>query len=275
MAKTIAVTGGAGFIGRACVRLIEEHGHTPIVLDRPTTDVRDIGTLAPIVKADAVIHLAGMLGTSELWGLAETAIDVNVRGTLNVLQACKLAGASYVGITLPDVWPNIYSATKAAAIRIALGFHHDDGLPVTHIRAFNAYGPGQAHGEGHPQKIIPTFATNILAGKPIPIWGDGQQTVDLVHVEHVARCLVGAAVLPGNGQTYDAGSGKERTVLEVADMVAAATGLRLEIEHLPMRKGEIAGTHLCATDPPPYCGFDQFDSDRFIRTIVAYWPSLV
>lgn len=272
MSKTVAVTGGRGFIGSAVVRLLEERGHKPIVLDRPYCDILDPCGLEDIASVDAVIHLAGILGTSELWQEADQAIDINIKGTLNVLKACRDAGASYVGITLPDVWPNIYAATKAAALRIALGFHHDDGVPVTHIRAFNAYGIGQKYGDGHPQKIIPTFASRLLNDEPIPIWGDGEQTVDLVHVDHVAECLVGACFVPGTGQTWDAGSGHERTVIEVAEMVARAADRPLKVEYLPLRRGELPHTRLCATAPPPWCMFDHYDEARFVEAVESYRP---
>jgi hypothetical protein len=96
----------------------------------------------------------------------------------------------------------VYTATKVAATRLASAYHHTHGLPVSHVRAFNAFGPGQAHGPGHPQKIIPTFAVEAWAGRPIPIWGDGNQTVDLIHTSDLARMLVDA-IDHGDDVTFD------------------------------------------------------------------------
>lgn len=275
----VAVTGGAGFIGRSVVRQLLTEGHEPIVLDRPQCDVRIPETLSAIAEADVVIHLAGVLGTAELWDAAERAIDVNVKGTLNVLSQC-LSGTAFVGITMPDCWANIYQATKIAAQKIAHGFHRDFGVPVTHIRAFNAYGEGQPYGPGHPQKIVPTFATRIYQGTPIPIWGDGHQTVDLVHVDHIAACLIDAAVNGtddyGQGQVWDAGSGIETEVLTVAKAIQHYTGRPAFYEFLPMRAGETPNTKLCATNPPPRMGYGLSWQERnLLRSVVdSYAPAL-
>jgi UDP-glucose 4-epimerase len=273
----VAVTGGAGFIGRAvCDQL--RAAHEVVVLDRPTSDVRIPETLTAIAECDVVIHLAGVLGTAELWDSPERAIDVNVKGTLNVLTQC-LAGTAFVGITMPDCWANVYQATKIASQTLALGFHRDFQVPVTHIRAFNAYGKGQAHGPDHPQKIVPTFASRIYAGEPIPIWGDGQQTVDLVHVDHIAACLVDAAVSGsddyGHGQIWDAGTGIETQVVKVAAAVQHCIGQPAVYDYLPMRAGETPNTRLCATTPPPRLGFGEH-FDKLLGTVVeSYSPILV
>lgn len=266
----VAVSGGRGFIGREVVEQLEIAGHMPVVLDRTECDVRVPETLAPISQCDAVIHLAGVLGTAELWDTTERAIDVNIKGTLNVLAQC-LGGTAYVGISMPDCWSNVYQATKIAAQKIAIGFYRDFGVPVTHIRAFNAYGEGQAHGPGHPQKIVPTFASRIYAGEPIPIWGDGHQTVDLVHVSHIARCLIDAAVSGsddyGRGQIWDAGTGLETEVIKVAAAVQHHAGQPAFYDFLPMRAGETPNTRLCATDPPPRIGFGE-QHDKLLGPVV-------
>src|SRR3990170_3281413 len=176
----IAVTGGSGFLGRAAVQAADDAGHDVWSFDRPEKhDV--LGSLDALSDADAVVHLAGVLGTSELFDTPETAIDVNIKGTLRVLQWCRDNGAAYVGITMPPVFPPVYTATKVCSQRLATAWHQAFGVRVSHVRAFNAYGSHQAHGTGHPQKIVPTFATEAWAGRPIPVWGDGEQTVDLVH----------------------------------------------------------------------------------------------
>jgi UDP-glucose 4-epimerase len=266
----VACTGSSGFIGRAVVTQLQAAGVDVVEIDRHNGhDILETDLAALLDPCDAVIHLAGILGTSELFDAIETAVDVNVHGTLRVLRACEKTGTGYVGITMPDCWPSVYQATKLAATRLAAAFHDTTGLPVTHVRAFNAYGPGQAHGPGHPQKIVPTFATKAWAGQPIPIWGNGSQTVDLVHVDHIAACLTSVALEPlGTGQTWDAGSGTELTVLEVAELVMEVTGATA-LEHLPMRAGETPGTRLCATNPGPF-GYDTFSLTRLAETVESY-----
>lgn len=239
----IAVTGGGGFIGAATVAAAEAAGHDVWRFDR--TDGHDIlGDLSALRGADVVIHLAGALGTAELFDEPEHAVDANVTGALRILRWCEHAGAGYVAITMPDVFPSVYTATKVCAERLAQAWRLFRGVPVSTVRAFNAYGPGQKHGPGHPQKILPTFATEAWAGRPIPIWGDGEQTVDLVHAEDVGRMLVDAAG-HGDGVVFDAGTGIPVTVNDLARLVLSVTGSTAGIRYLPMRAGEVA-SHIAA-----------------------------
>lgn len=188
-----------------------------------------------------------MLGTSELLDSPEEAIEANIVGALKVLQWCRFNNASYVGITMPDSdWANVYQATKLCAMRLATTWHRNFGVPVSHVRAFNAYGPGQKHGPGHPQKFLPTFATEAWAGRPIPIWGDGEQSVDPIHVDDVARMLVDATRF-GNDDVFDAGIGYGITVNRIAQFVNRVCGQDdFNVQYHPMRPGETPKTHIQA-----------------------------
>jgi UDP-glucose 4-epimerase len=242
----IAVTGGAGFLGQATVNEAAAQGHDVWRFDRSDGD--DIlGNLHSLQGADCVIHLAGILGTAELFDNPDVAIDMNIHGALRVLQWCRFNNARYVGITMPDSnWANVYQATKLAAGRLASAWHRNFGVPVSHVRAFNAFGPGQKHGPGHPQKFLPTFAWHAWRGKPIPVWGDGLQTVAAVHVDDVARILV-QAVQYGHDETFDAGPRKGVTVKEFAQAVNLYCGQPMDnIEYLPMRPGETEHTDIHA-----------------------------
>jgi UDP-glucose 4-epimerase len=165
-------------------------------------------------------------------------VNVNVNGALHILEWCRAHQAHYVGITMPAVFPSIYTATKVAADRLATAYHHAYGIPVSHVRAFNAYGPGQAYGAGHPQKILPTFAVHAWNNRPIPVWGSGYQLVDLVHADDVGSMLVAAARYGGDDTTFDAGTGQPVTVNQLAHHVLDITGSQGGICYLPMRKGE-------------------------------------
>jgi UDP-glucose 4-epimerase len=237
----IAVTGGSGFIGQYVMERAAADGHRAWAFDR--SDGHDVledlsGLRGEDGNPDAVIHLAGILGTSELFDVAEQALKINVIGSQRVIEWCRDHGARYVGISMHSRFPSIYNATKVASREVATAYHVAFGLPVSHVRAYNAYGPGQAYGTGHPQKILPTFARLAWEGKPIPVWGDGEQSVDLVHAQDVARMLLDACYFGGNNEVFDAGTGVPVTVNEVARFVLEITGSTAGIEYLPMRIGE-------------------------------------
>lgn len=235
--KKVLVTGGSGWIGSHTCQALLRKGFIPVPFDSKTGhDVRSEEDLKLVDGCERVIHLAGILGTHELFETPHKAIDINFTGTLNVLEACKKYGASFTGITMPDVNPSLYSVTKNAAKALAESYRLSFGVPVSHVIAYNAYGPGQAVGPGHPQKIIPTFATRSWAGLPIPIWGDGQLWVDLIHVEDVGRMMVDASGY-GDGEVFDAGSGQPLSVEEVAHLVHSFSEDH-GIEWLPERLGE-------------------------------------
>lgn len=236
--KRIAVTGGSGFLGRAVVDRARSVGHSAWAFDRSTgNDV--LGPLDDLDGATHVIHLAGILGTSELFAEPERAVDVNIKGTLRVLQWCQRNGAGFTGISMPPVFPSVYTATKIAANHLARAWHNAFDVPVSLVRAYNAYGPTQAYGPGHPQKIVPTFSTLAWRNKPMPVWGDGTQTMDMIHVEDVARMMVDATDF-GGCETFDAGTGVAVTVNEFAEFVTEVTGSKAGVAHLPMRIGEEA-----------------------------------
>lgn len=267
----IAVTGGTGFIGKAVIMAGEMAGHQMMSFDR--TDGNDVlGRLNALTEfgPKSVIHLAGVLGTHELFDAAEKAVEINVIGTLRILDWCKDNNAGYVGVTMPPVFPSVYTATKVCTDRLATSWHREYGVPVSKVRAYNAFGPGQKYGEGHPQKIIPTFAVKSWRREPIPIWGDGQQTVDLIDVYQIARIMI-EATQHGDDVTFDAGSGEAMSVTQVADFVNSVTGSLIPHEYLPMRRGEIPTKIVAGGE-----GWDRLpfvphlSLDALVETINAY-----
>lgn len=258
----IVVTGGNGFIGRATIAAAVRAGHMAWSFDR-AADQDILGDLRGLAfgydtgtwqMPDVVIHLAGMLGTDELFDQAEEAVMANVVGTLRILEWCRENHVRYVGITMPPVFPSVYTATKICATRLASAWNRTEGIAVSHVRAFNAYGPHQAHGPGHPQKILPTFARCAWQGLPIPIWGDGAQVVDLVHADDVGRMLI-EATGHGDDSVFDAGTGIPVTVNELAHRVLDWTGSTAGIEYKPMRRGETANALAAAEGD----GWDRLD----------------
>jgi len=294
--KKVMVTGSGGFIGSAVVKKFKTSGVEVVEFNIPDHDVQDAEDVAAALEGcDGVVHLAGVLGTHELFDTPRLAVDVNIHGSLNVLEACRKHGAAYIGITMPQVFPSIYTSTKVATTKLASAYAHTHGLRVAHVRAFNAFGPGQAHGPGHPQKIIPTFAYNATHDLPLPIWGDGTQGVDLIHTRDLARILFDATCHATsinqysrlNDLTFDGGTAKMFTVNEVARMVNEAANGReapLNVTYLPMRRGEVP-TNIVATGEnwdvlnysnkwgeyrPKFDSFDLRDTVKFYRDYVIH-----
>ena len=270
----VLITGSAGFIGKAVSRILTNAGHNVRPFDRVSgSDVKNKYCCHEAMRGmDAVIHLAGVLGTDELFDEVQTAIDINIKGAVNILDACVAHGAKYIGITMLPVFPSIYTATKISSQRFATAYHHNYGMPVTHVRAFNAFGPGQAHGPGHPRKIIPALSVEGWSNIPLKIWGDGEQTVDLIHVNQIARIFLDALEkAPGQDEVIDAGTGEAWSVNQVADFVLDITGSISGVEHLPMRRGETPTNVVASGEGWDYLTeLPRLDRIELMKTIVAY-----
>jgi len=203
------VVGGSGFLGGALVNELCSRGDEVTVLDvKPMSttrvepwgstdvahvqgDIREPDVLRRTFRgADEVYHMAGKLGTTELERERHVAVEVNVLGTLNVFDAALDAGVGSVFLACkPNAWDNAYSITKEAAERFAFTYARDNHeMRVRCLRYFNAYGPHQALGP--VRKMIPTFAACALRGTPIPVFGDGRQTVDLILADDLARITI-------------------------------------------------------------------------------------
>lgn len=256
------VVGGSGFIGGAIVAELLRRGDEVVILDegsrRLPVAMLDQGVevlqasivdrealVAGFEGADEVYHLAGMLGTSELDDLVVKAVEVNVIGALNVFDAALEAGVPRVFYaSKPNVWLNTYSITKHASEQFAELYNENSELHVASLRYFNAFGPRQ---KLFPiRKMLPLFAALARRGLPLEVYGDGQQTVDMLFTDDLAHLTVDYTRMAPKGPAADCGSGFEMTVLDVARDINSWFGNRAGITHLPMRRGETEGTRLVA-----------------------------
>ncbi len=244
------VTGGSGFIGGYVVERLAKRGIEPVVLDLVWPDdlevtplycpgdVRDPEAVAAGMEGcSVVVHLAGVLGTDLTVDSPVETVDNNLIGTLRVLEQARRQRVRVVLINVGNDWDNPYTITKQAAVRFGLMYGREFDLPVTVVRAMNGYGPRQKADQ--TRKLVPTLICAALRGEPLPVYGDGEQEVDLVYVEDVAEILVRAALAPEpfRGQ-LDAATGQTLRVNQVARWIRELVNPDVPIAHLPMRRGE-------------------------------------
>jgi dTDP-glucose 4,6-dehydratase len=276
MSPRVLVTGGAGFIGSHFVRSLVGGrypglvGAEVVVLDLLTYagtltnltevadsvrfvrgDIRDPETVASVTAgADLVVHFAAESHVDRSIAGAADFVSTNVVGTQVLLQAARDAGVSrFVHVSTDEVygsietgaWPEThplepnspYSASKAASDLLARAFHRTHGLPVCVTRCSNNYGPHQ-----FPEKVVPLFVTNLLDGKPVPLYGDGGNVRDWLHVDDHCRAVALVAEKGRDGEVYNIGGGTELTNRELTGLLLDAVGADASmIEHVPDRKG--------------------------------------
>ena len=246
----VLITGGNGFIGRYVCEVLRERGHEPVRFDRKADsadilgDIRDaVAVSQAVAESDAVMHLAGVLGTQETVQNPEPSVQTNIMGGLNVFRAIQEYDVPAVNICGANWWmPNPYSITKKAAEMFALMANKEWGTRIALVRGLNVYGPGQ---KAYPvKKIMPNLIEPALRNEPITIYGDGTQTMDMIYVTDVAEILVDALEKPHGvyDSVLEAGTGRETSVNDLAEAVLAEFG-REAVEgetviHTKMRPGE-------------------------------------
>lgn len=260
-----AVIGARGFVGAAVVEELARRGYHVVALDRQpappshaaggsvehrSVDILDRDAIAPLLHgADEVYHFAARLGTSELEEDLRGSIHTNILGALNVFEAAVKAGVPRVFYaSKPSVWLNVYTLTKHTGEQIARLLTRYNPVQICVLRYLNIYGPGQKLFSA--RKILPVFAAQALRRLPIQVYGDGQQTMDMVYSRDVARLTVDYLGTGYCEAPCDCGTGREMTAIEVAEAVNAWFDSPAGVEHIPMRKGETPRTRLVADTGP-------------------------
>jgi dTDP-glucose 4,6-dehydratase len=272
----ILVTGGAGFIGSCFVRMVlgpkdplgasavtvldsltyagNRENLAPVDADPRLTfvqgDIRDaalVGTLVP--GQDAVVHFAAESHVDRSLSGATEFVSTNALGTQTLLDAALRKGTTFLHVSTDEVygsvtegsWPedhllqptSPYSASKACSDLIALSYHRTYGLDVRVTRCSNNYGPYQ-----FPEKIIPLFTTRLLEGQKVPLYGDGLNVRDWLHVEDHCRALLAVLRDGRAGEIYNIGAGYELTNRMLTDRLLTACGADWSMVHpAPDRQG--------------------------------------
>ena len=257
----IVVTGGAGFIGSNFVRLVlAEHPDDEItVLDKLTYagnldnlkdvagdpryrfvkgDICDAEVVgATVAGADAIVNFAAETHVDRSIDSPEDFLYTDIIGTHTLLEVVRAHGiAKMVQVSTDEVYGSIdvgsfcetdclhasspYSASKAGGDLQVLAYHTTYGTPALITRGSNTYGPYQ-----YPEKLIPLFVTNALEGEPLPLYGDGLNIRDWLHVDDHADGIEAALLLGRPGEIYNIGGGNEHTNREITTIILAELGL--------------------------------------------------
>jgi NAD dependent epimerase/dehydratase len=266
--KNVLVTGACGFIGSHLVEKLVETGANVKALvyynsfnnwgwldsinsakrdqfEVLAGDIRDFNFIKSCMKStDVVFHLAALIGIPYSYLAADSYVETNIKGTLNILQAavdCEVikivhtstsevyGSAKYVPIDErhPLQGQSPYAATKIGADMLAESFHRSFELPVAICRPFNTYGPRQS-----ARAIIPTIVTQLLyGGKQIQL-GNVDTTRDFNYVADTVSALIEIAVSDKSiGEVINVGSNKEISIFELTETLMRITGKELPIIH--------------------------------------------
>lgn len=270
--KKVLVTGGAGFIGSNLVRHLIEKGNLVTVLDNffsgyrsnldpfPTVriidgDVREKAVVESAMQGvEVVFHLAASVGNKRSIDNPIMDAEINVLGTLNVLEAArkqgvrKVVASSSAGIfgelkTIPikedhPIEPDSpYGCTKLCEEKLCLSYAKLYNIEVVCLRYFNVYGPNQrfdAYGN-----VIPIFVFRILQNESLLIFGDGDQTRDFVHVDDVVQANIRAVEALGVSGAFNIGSGSRVTINRLVEMICKQNNHSVKIEHDVERPGDV------------------------------------
>jgi len=276
------ITGGAGFIGSHLAELLLEKGSEVTIIDNLSTgrfenivhltgdprfhyaieDIRHAPVLDRLVSmCDVVYHLAAAVGVFAIVHSPIDTLEINVGGTEVVLQTARryrkkvlIASTSEVygkgvkvpfsedddrilGPTTKSRWS--YAASKELDEFLGLAYHKSAGIPVTIFRLFNTVGPRQV---GNYGMVVPRFVRWAMAGEPIQVYGDGQQTRCFANVHDVVDAItrLGASSEVA-GEVFNIGSAEEVTIEQLARAVLARTGSDSPIEFIPYEQAYEAG----------------------------------
>jgi len=278
----VLVTGAAGFIGSHAVEALLEQGHSVVGLDnlesvRARTnlrvlaahpcaqrfrfermDVRDGASVRALCRAgrfDALIHLAAVVGVRASTEQAAHYVEVNVGGSLNVLEAAKDGGVSQVVFassssvygssdrlpmceTDPSDRPQSpYAASKRAVELLGASYHHLHGLHFTALRFFTVYGT-----RNRPDMFAHQVLDHIACGRPITLYHGGQLRRDWTYVTDIVKGIVAAAQCPLDYQIINLARGEDHSLNSFVGSIERASGLEAQVHYAPAPSADMKRT---------------------------------
>ena len=271
------ITGGAGFIGCNLARFILDKGHEVVILDDFSTgkreniteildkitliegDIRCRNTLDKSLQdVSAIFHQAALASVPASVADPVTAHDVNVNGTINILESARSAGikrivfaassASYGDNpatpkleTMCPVSISPYAANKTACESYMQAYAAAYGMETVCLRYFNVFGPRQDP-FGAYAAVIPAFVTNILRGQCPQVFGDGEQTRDFCYIENICHANWLAAHAPAercNGMPINIACGEAVSLNQILGKLKSLMESGIQADYLPARVGDI------------------------------------
>ena len=274
----VLITGGCGFVGANLIRYLIDKSYHIRVLDNLSSgneenlrkshnedfhlndielvigDIRDIDKVIQAIKGvDAVVHLAAYTSVVESLENPRENWDINVNGTLNLLEACRQNGVNsfifassnaVVGEQEPPIDEMMitrplspYGASKLACEALCLCYYNSFGLKTVSLRFANCYGPFS----NHKTSVVNEFINRANEGKQLVVYGDGNQTRDFIYVEDVCQAIYLALTAKNFvfGEVFQIASGKETTINKLAELMQDVIGTNLQITYETERTGEI------------------------------------
>ena len=272
--RSYLVTGGAGFIGSHFAEALIARGDRVVVLDNLSTgrlgnldavgshpDLRFVqGSVLDELLVDVlvnerevVVHLAAAVAVQLILEQPLLSFTTNIRGSEIVIEAAHRYRRRILVTSTSEIYgknsdrpltetadrilgpPTVarwsYSTAKAVDEILATTYHRERGLPTSVVRLFNTVGPRQSPGYG---MVIPRMVRQALAGEPITVFGNGEQTRCFCHVADVVACLLGILDHPDAiGETFNVGSGEEISILDLAHRIKHRTGSPSRIDLIP------------------------------------------
>jgi UDP-glucose 4-epimerase len=297
----IVITGVAGFIGANLARTLIEAGHEVLGIDNLSygvkenipvgvqfhlTDIRDLELAGLFARADVVFHLAAKNCISDCQNDPVETADINVTGTVNVFEAARKArvrkiiyaesSALYEGSAVfptpeSEVRPeSFYALSKLASIHFSGAYHRFFGMTFTALRYFCVYGPVQDYRRTIPP-IMSAFIIKLLNGERPVIYGTGEKRRDFVYVDDInefhLKCLTDTRT---DNRTFNLGSGRNYSVLEIHDAISRLLGTHIEPLFEPDLPGEAQETLADISEAKSVGWEPRTDLPTGLRNAISY-----